>query len=303
MKTTNLLLFFFFFIFSLNSINRYSIYINDQIIIPELNYITIENNKIIISWDSIKKNTMINNLNLYRNTDCGDWVLIKKIYDLKTLSYTDSMIDVNKGSIKYKISVNDICGNERSNDLIKKTIFLKVKRNLKNKKDTLFWSNSNFNILSYTIYRIVKIDTFVVLNKLKEKDSIYINNDINNEFDAIHYLIKENIILKNNNIINISSNVGSENIFDTILNNTAESTLKICPNPLANQSKIYFTFIPIEKYKLKIYDIIGNIVYERTIDSNNNIIYRNDFKKGIYLLYVLKLNNNNQYFTTKLIVE
>jgi hypothetical protein len=78
-----------------------------------------------------------------------------------------------------------------------------------------------------------------------------------------------------------------------ILENQEANSGEIFPNP-ANQ----MFFVP--KGRVMLYNLLGNLVYESSFVSNNNKIDLSSFSDGIYLV---KLQNNNNIVTQKLIIQ
>ncbi len=73
------------------------------------------------------------------------------------------------------------------------------------------------------------------------------------------------------------------------------SSVKIFPNPVKNSTIYFNTNINLD---IKIYDILGKLVISKPITNNNDYVDISNINKGIYLV---KISNNNQSITKKLI--
>jgi hypothetical protein len=83
--------------------------------------------------------------------------------------------------------------------------------------------------------------------------------------------------------------------------NNNDGVISIAPNPAKAATKIY---LPngFNANKLKLYDVQGKLVYEKTVDGANTFIELNtsDIKQGIYLVNVL--NKQGKILSDKLII-
>lgn len=69
------------------------------------------------------------------------------------------------------------------------------------------------------------------------------------------------------------------------------------PNPIKG-NRLYFE--TNKDLDIKIYDILGKLIIDKSVISNNNFIDISNIKKGIYLV---RISNNNQSITKKLIKQ
>ncbi len=131
-----------------------------------------------------------------------------------------------------------------------------------------------------------------------------------------HYLSIITDIRKNNNyvfLITSDANSYGNNRFEIIFNktNTTVPTIKseinnlvLFPNPSSDiiyiQSKVPFS--KVEEYTYELFDLIGNKIMQGALEFKDNTtsIHLETLNKGIY---VLRLYNNNEYKTFKLIKE
>ncbi|APY11742.1 endonuclease I [Seonamhaeicola sp. S2-3] len=74
-------------------------------------------------------------------------------------------------------------------------------------------------------------------------------------------------------------------------------SLKMHPNPIKG-NRLYFE--TNKDLDIKIYDILGKLIIDKSVISNNNFIDVSNIKKGIYLV---RISNNNQSITKKLIKQ
>ncbi|MDT0557299.1 endonuclease [Ichthyenterobacterium sp. W332] len=74
-------------------------------------------------------------------------------------------------------------------------------------------------------------------------------------------------------------------------------TVKLYPNPVTNNS---FTVETTQNLNLEIYDVLGKIVFSKTVGANTSTIDISNLNSGIYLI---KLNSGGRSFTKKLIKQ
>ena len=88
------------------------------------------------------------------------------------------------------------------------------------------------------------------------------------------------------------------NIENLSIEETQTNTINMYPNPTTSSFQI--DGLTEGRYKLQISNLLGQIVLKRTISASNNEITTNSFKKGLYLVTLLR---NDQRITKKLIID
>jgi hypothetical protein len=288
--------------FSLNGIDKYSVFVNqpNQIRPPVIEWVTVsENSKNQIDW--IKQvNDNIVYYNVYRNSTDLDtnWVLAGVV----NYNSDDYLNDLNSyatiQSYRYRISAVDKCGNETFSNSIFRTIFLQIKPPI-NGSNILDWNPyEGINVTSYRIYKGTTPFNLAVIDSVSSDLTTYTDQNVNltnnyyqvealgYELDSIsNHSIKANFARAISNQIHSFSNIITHN-FDTILNSLEIDSLQIFPNPLETESVVKFPYYPSQHYKLYIYDLIGNIISERSLTSGEFLIHRQDFNNGLYILKV-----------------
>jgi len=91
-----------------------------------------------------------------------------------------------------------------------------------------------------------------------------------------------------------------EGIINTDVKQNKFESANIYPNPITNQSSITFTNPNLSKYKLSIFNISGNKVFEmHNITSNKIEFERGKLQKGVYLIEL----NGEKIFRGKMVVK
>ncbi|WP_163397429.1 T9SS type A sorting domain-containing protein [Flavobacterium fluviatile] len=94
--------------------------------------------------------------------------------------------------------------------------------------------------------------------------------------------------------IPISTSLGVEDF------SKSNSLIRLYPNPAKHEFTLEFKELGI--VSVNIYDVLGRLLYSKTINENNHVVTNNGLlKSGVYLVKV-NASNNNSYFT-KLIIE
>lgn len=80
--------------------------------------------------------------------------------------------------------------------------------------------------------------------------------------------------------------------------NRIESGIRLFPNPINEVLTIEFDKKDI--YQIRVYNLLGQIIYQIEVDSNTNINFE-DFSKGMYLISIS--NSQFEHFITKILKE
>ncbi len=147
-------------------------------------------------------------------------------------------------------------------------------------------------------------------------DDIYLPDSNSNEplsHGLVQYRISQNANLPNLSTINNTANIYFDYnapIITNMVSNTIDNTIDISeidknleyftllPNP-ANES-IDIRFSESGNHKIKVTDILGKIILEKTTNENSLTINSSQLPNGIY--FVFEFNSKNQIFTQKLII-
>ena len=128
-------------------------------------------------------------------------------------------------------------------------------------------------------------------------------------FDFDEPIIILDVFVKDNSILNISSDIASieavnnnYELLDVSLNQNdfSEREFKVSPNPFSNQTIVEFSNPNSEKYNLMLFDISGRLVKSITTINNSITLNRNKLSHG---MYSLKLVNSKETMFSKLIIE
>jgi len=82
------------------------------------------------------------------------------------------------------------------------------------------------------------------------------------------------------------------------------NTISVYPNPFEDFTTIYFGQELKGNYAIRIYDLLGNLVYiNEQVAGSEQKIYRNEMKTGVYIFALIDLEIETEVFSTKLVIE
>jgi hypothetical protein len=84
---------------------------------------------------------------------------------------------------------------------------------------------------------------------------------------------------------------------------TGIDPIQLWPNPVTNELTIQMDVTSINNVEILIFSITGEQIYREVTKSSQVIINRNDINNGKAGVYLLKITNNNESFTKKLVVH
>ena len=177
--------------------------------------------------------------------------------------------------------------------------------------DTTISANGCDSIINVKL-NVIKIDTTIIINTdsliaIQGADSYQWYNCSTNQLISganKYYFIpssngKYKVKISKNNYESFS-NCYQINTTSINKNEIKKIDFSIQPNPAKNKINLKYD-ISLNINKIEIFDIIGKPIYEKIIsDKNENEIIISQLKEGYYFV---KISNNNQSFTKKLIVN
>lgn len=99
--------------------------------------------------------------------------------------------------------------------------------------------------------------------------------------------------------LNISCSIGTSLSKIT----TEEDNISVYPNPFSNYTTINISnFLSSEDWQFKLYNVTGNLVHFRKVQSNSFQLERDQLPSGIYF-YQIEHNNKAKTYTGKIILE
>ncbi|NOQ71839.1 MAG: T9SS type A sorting domain-containing protein [Crocinitomix sp.] len=153
--------------------------------------------------------------------------------------------------------------------------------------DNIMLPDSNVNILASQGFVKYKI----ALNPgLPVGTSIYNTADIYFDFNPA--------VTTNTKVHTLADNIGLED------ESSALDQITVYPNPASEQTTVYFGSEDAGDYQIKIYNILGELVYsDQNLNAISAQINTSHFNKGMYVLVITSIDDGAQLFNTKLIVE
>jgi hypothetical protein len=73
-------------------------------------------------------------------------------------------------------------------------------------------------------------------------------------------------------------------------------TLNAMPNPFNDQISLYINSSINENVSVQIFDLVGNIVWNQQVNTNENIPVGNNFANGTYIVKALNKNGKQDVF-------
>lgn len=284
------------------SINKYVVTIKQVNIIlpPSIEWVTVdENNKIKIAWKK-QLNDNILYYNVYRNVlNFGDvWELVGVVNFNSDPHISDLNSFAQKQSYLYKIGAVDKCANEVFSNVNFKSIHLSLKLNSTG-GNLLNWNAYEGNTVNqYRIYRGINTQSLVLIDSVSS--AIYEYDDTEKLDSIVYYQIEaigtvvedepeQNSVHKqiklNSNYVKSVSNIVSDT-FESDLIPFINKNLHIYPNPMVSSSIIRFPYDITQHYKLYLFDLLGNVVYEQTVENGEFILMKGLLKEGMYILQI-----------------
>jgi hypothetical protein len=245
-----------------------------------------EKNK--IQW-SINPDVFIEYCNIYKEIGTDVYNLLSKVKIDSSNFYIDTESNPLEANERYRMSISDVCGNESQLSDPHKTIYLQASLGL-NKVVNLAWSPyEGFEYTQIHILRGISYDSMEVLATRPANNNIF--TDINPIPGESVYIIEaiadysctgsEGTRTSTPNAYTMSNLVHIENV--TGIDDDLNQMVKIYPNP---NTGIYNLNVP-ERMLWKqfiVVNLIGEIVYKNSIDSNNMEIDLSSQPAGQYIM-------------------
>jgi len=292
---------------------------------PDICMVTVDSANVYneIYWD---KNLypMLDSMIIYREVITNNYQRIGAVSKSALSMFIDTMRsigpangDPNVSTYRYKIQVRDTCGQYGPKSLWHNTVYFT------HTGGTFFWTNNYMiegginPVQTYSLmvcvnptvsptYSLVGTTTG---NQSTLNDAFYniyqATADWRVEADLGYQCLPTAKPINGSNPAMLQASKSRSNIQNNRLiglkENNLQNAVKLFPNPSSN-------FINLElnrntNYKnveLKMYDIIGNVVYETKLDSNTKTIDVSAIAKGVYILNVA---DNNSKATFKVVIN
>ncbi len=281
-----------------------------------ISYVTVsENSNNCIVWNK-QQNENIEHYCIYRNSTNfeNNWNLVSIIDSNIDTVYNDVNTFSNIQAYKYKISAKDRCGNEYFSNQFFKTICLTLKKLPDSASISLNWNAyEGMNVLLYEIFRGLSINNMEFVDNVSSDKTTYSDQIVSQtnyyyRVVAIGYnsdtIYKKNfirILKKNPDTLYIKSFSNFVNtVHDNVLLPYNNKYIQIIPNPLKIESIVRFLYDSSKKYYLKIFDILGSLVYNQELSSGEFLLDKQKFNSGIY---IIQINDGEISYEDKLIVD
>jgi len=72
--------------------------------------------------------------------------------------------------------------------------------------------------------------------------------------------------------------------------------LNVYPNPFSQQANLFIQATINDKAQVQIFDMMGNLVWDRQVNTNENIALGNEFANGNYFINVFNQNGQHTSF-------
>lgn len=279
---------------------------------PAINYVLVnEANKNVLNW-SMPPTGAVDSFVIYKETNVSDMYLkIGVTKSTESLSYTDTLSNPEVQSNRYKISSIDICGNESQLSSSHKTMHLSINKGINNIWNLIWEPYEGFSVSTYNIYRGINPDNVQIIGSLSGSNTQF--SDYTAPVGFIYYQIeavssnKNNIKtlkVKSENQVFFSSrsNIASNKreIIASLNENLDSDIIELFPNPASDEVTMKINATIIEKFHLKIYNAIGQLIKYIDIESEFQKVDISELNKGVYFF---ELSNENQTGMCRLVVK
>lgn len=264
-----------------------------------------------ITWE-IPSNEIdkIESFIIYKEDSYDEYIQIGNVANSES-SFIDIFSDPASHGDKYKISLLDTCGNESEISPYHKTMNLTIsafESTMGLNWDAYVDESGTYTPTRYYIFKGTNAENMELFDSISGSFTSYNDNNVSN---LSYYKIgifrtngtKSIPEMSFSNIINNSEFIG----IDEYLSSSNE--LEVYPNPTTNQIKLNFNcnLINDDELVLKITNINGEVIKEKTIAVNSNLVQNaiivntNDWSNGVYNLIIRSVKQNKTW-TKKIII-
>ncbi len=222
--------------------------------------------------------------------------------------FEDVSSNVDSCSYNYVLSVVDTCGKETPFSSQHKTMFLSV-NTVNYQHWNLTWSPYlGFNYGNYRIFRGTDSLNMILLTTVSQNNNSY--TDTLNGLTAAYYQIE---VESSSPCQNTTNGLSKSNIYNTgnILGvghsivQGKKTSMLIYPNPNHGDFKVNIKTNDNRraKFLLTIYSSIGSLIYQEVIQGKgviNKSLNLNGLSRGVYFVH---LKSNDEYLTSKFIIQ
>ena len=270
--------------------------------------------KNIIVWEKPTANLPIDSFRIYREVS-SVFVPVATVPYSSVSTFTDTTVGVNPNttSYRYEISAIDSCGLESALSLPHKTMHLSVSLANPPASFNLIWNDYiGYSVTNYRILRAINNPTYIAVDSTSFGNTLWSDTATFSATDTVSYIIEVKhpsgcyASIKNPTPFGLNLNSSKSNIYkimDSTLtfmeNKDEDEFIKIYPNPNLG----IFTLEISNEWsggEVKIFNLLGENIYESAIRNNKSEIDLGGYAKGIYHL---QLRTGYSVVNKKIIVQ
>jgi hypothetical protein len=258
-----------------------------------------ESDKNIVTWQKYQ-NYGIDSTYIYRESlyQPDQYDLIGKLPYSRPGIFIDSASNAEIQSNKYKILFKDKCGYESEKSQEHRTMHLTINKGEGNVWNLSWEQYLGIPVKSYKIYRGTSKSNLSLIDSTSGSNSSY--TDVFAPSGSVYYQVRIDLPQDWSNpkpveFASSVSNIVSKFDFIKSLSNEFSDYTFFNPNPADNV--IYISGNISTKSLVFIYNMSGELILKKQIDSNNSIDI-SDLSPGIY---IVKIDNSREILTKKLI--
>ena len=268
---------------------------------PDICFVTVnENDKNVIVWKN-EQNTSIDTFFVFRESSdqTDQYDLIGRVPENASGIFVDIASNARVQSNKYKIAVKDICGFITDKSSAHKTMHLTINRGIGNNWNLIWEQYVGVPVSSYRIYRGTSKTDLDLIGTSSGSNTTYTDETApaGDVFYQVEVMLPVDCsLLKSASYSSSRSNIiNSAEVTTDIVNNSA-SRFFLYPNPA--KDKLYIKNVQSERSIVFIYDLQGNLVLNRKIDTD--FIDISGLTGG---MYTIRIVNSGNVFNSKLVKE
>lgn len=267
---------------------------------PEICRVGVDTtNKNIIVWEQ-PVSPFIESYNVYKESVVTDiYDVMDTVYAIAANYLIDSHSSPDVQSNKYKLSFTDACGVESKISSAHKTLHLAINRGQGDDWNLIWEPYEGATVSTYYIYRGTDKDTLELIGTTSGSSTQY--SDLTAPKGQVFYQIeivipRECTLMKSANYSFSRSNIAWNG--QTGVNENQFDEIKVYPNPVSKY--LYIENGMSELYNLKLFNLSGQVVYEKKNASGKNTITLTHLQRGFY---IVEITSEGKFSTRKILIK
>lgn len=204
-------------------------------------------------------------------------------------TFIDSSSNALIQSYRYELAIYDSCGNTSPLSNYHQTIHLSINAGMGGSWNLIWSDYVGFTFYTYKIFRGTNAGNLLVLDSVSSSVTSF--TDLTPPSGILYYLVEavrptpcnpsKSEPGSSSPISNIANSVGTG-----ITETGTDNGIQVYPNPATDNLIINVLDLRSTNIDIRIYDIIGNLVFEKSLNNNKTSIDVSSFSCGVYVVEV-----------------